>query len=483
LEVVMCWGGVPQREEVACAPSRLTVGDARDATFVLPREVCSHEFVLAEPDGLDAWVVGIPFGARATAELDSFEEGLRALDFDALPVDATGLRRLRLPLGGRAAIALGDFEFFLRPFVSEPRVAPPAVPKLGEYRWVFASLAVHAAFLSLLFFMPPHAGALSLSLDEPQSRLVRYAVDASEASARDARLQEAPSGESSRGTEGRSAAGEEGRSGTPDDRHPTGGGVRVRGSGEDLRVPPTREDAAHAGILGVLHASQLVSRVASPFGAAEARGATTDDAYGDLWALTAGFSNGPSGLGMQGVGRAGCAAGRVCDAVGTVGVGRLGTLGTSGTCSPARYREIEQTRGADAARAECGGTGDYGRGTGVFARRSHLVPPRPGQVEVRPGGLGKEPIRRTIHRHVQEVRHCYERALQSNPSLAGRVTVQFLIAPSGAVQSAMAVPERTDLGSAEAINCVASAVRRWDFPQAAAPTLVTYPFVFGLHGE
>jgi hypothetical protein len=482
LEVVMSWGGVPQREDVFLAPARLTVGDEGDATFALPPEVCGRGFALAEPDGSGAWVIGVPAGASVRAELDE-PSGPRALAPDALPADTSGTRRLRLPLGARAALTLGDFEFFLRPTLPEERVAPPAPPKLSEYKWVFASLGVHAAFLSTLLFMPPHAGALSLSLDDPQSRLVRYVVETNEVRPPPAESLDAQSGEASHGTQGASATGEEGRAGAPDDRRHTGGGVRVRGPSEDPRVPLTRSEAAQAGILGVLRTSQIFTQVTSPFGAAEARGAASDDAYGELWALTAGFSEGTGGLGMRGTGRGGCPAGQVCDAAGTVGVGSLGTIGTGGTCSPARYRELERTRGAEAARSECSGTGEYGRTTGLFARRPHVVPPRPGHVEVLPGGLGKEQIRRTIQRHVNEVRHCYERALQSNPSLSGRVTVQFLIAPTGAVQSAVPVAGRSDLGSADATACVASAVQRWDFPQAAAPTMVTYPFVFGLAGE
>ena len=50
------------------------------------------------------------------------------------------------------------------------------------------------------------------------------------------------------------------------------------------------------------------------------------------------------------------------------------------------------------------------------------------------GGLSQEQVRRTIRRHVNEVRFCYEQGLQQNPSIEGRVSVRFIIANNGTVQ-------------------------------------------------
>src|SRR5438067_335392 len=47
-----------------------------------------------------------------------------------------------------------------------------------------------------------------------------------------------------------------------------------------------------------------------------------------------------------------------------------------------------------------------------------------GDAQVR-GSLDKEVIRRTIQRHLNEVKFCYERELQKQPSLSGKVIVQF----------------------------------------------------------
>lgn len=93
------------------------------------------------------------------------------------------------------------------------------------------------------------------------------------------------------------------------------------------------------------------------------------------------------------------------------------------------------------------------------------------------GGLSKETIRRRIYPRLAEFRFCYERGRRQRPDLAGRVTVGFLIAPSGVVQSATIA--HSELGSDETERCIQEAVRRWSFPQPEGGGLVsvTYPFM------
>ena len=86
--------------------------------------------------------------------------------------------------------------------------------------------------------------------------------------------------------------------------------------------------------------------------------------------------------------------------------------------------------------------------------------------------------------HVNEVRFCYEQSLQSRPTLTGRVVTQFHIAPDGSAGDAVVASSTVAAaGVAEARvgACVASAVRRWQFPRCAAQ--VSYPFVFVPSGD
>jgi TonB family protein len=111
-----------------------------------------------------------------------------------------------------------------------------------------------------------------------------------------------------------------------------------------------------------------------------------------------------------------------------------------------------------------------------------VPPPILGRADVR-GALSREVIQRVIRRHVAEVRHCYEQALTSRPDLQGRVAVKFVIAPSGAVQTA--VVEQSALGHAGVEACITRAVTRWAFPapEGGGIVIVSYPFTLAQSGR
>lgn len=97
------------------------------------------------------------------------------------------------------------------------------------------------------------------------------------------------------------------------------------------------------------------------------------------------------------------------------------------------------------------------------------------------GSLDREVITRVVRRHINEVRYCYERALSDEPLLSGRLTVSFVISPSGSVSVASIRDSTFPVSSTTAAMnaCVASAVRRWVFPTPVGGGIVTvnYPFV------
>jgi hypothetical protein len=158
-----------------------------------------------------------------------------------------------------------------------------------------------------------------------------------------------------------------------------------------------------------------------------------------------GESDGVGGIGISGIGEGGGGAGD-----GTIGLGDLGTIGYgSGT-----------------------GTGyGYGAGVGDLGGRRSSVPSCTfGRVNVR-GSCDADLIRRVVRAHLNEVRFCYEKVLQSRPTLTGRSTTHFLIGYDGRVSASAAD------GLPEVDACLADAVRRWAFsPRCAAA--VSYPFTF-----
>ncbi|MCB9756390.1 MAG: AgmX/PglI C-terminal domain-containing protein [Myxococcales bacterium] len=254
-----------------------------------------------------------------------------------------------------------------------------------------------------------------------------------------------PESSSAPGDSGVRHKGEEGKSGLyamkgPDDPVPQ----MARNFDPDMA-------ARNAGILGVMQ-QESGHFIASPYGGAFAVGNDDEDVWGGLTGTEVGDAYGVGGLGLVGTGRGGGGTGES-----TIGLGNTGLIGKGGG----------------------GGSGSgYGRGSGAgFGGRGKRVPMvRQAKAQVN-GALDKDIIRRIVRAHINEVRHCYNAGLTKNPSLQGRVAINFVITGTGTVGSS--VVQETTLKDASVGNCVAKAVKRWKFPkpQGGGNVVVTYPFV------
>lgn len=132
------------------------------------------------------------------------------------------------------------------------------------------------------------------------------------------------------------------------------------------------------------------------------------------------------------------------------GVGR-GEVGSGG---PSEVAQAAQTREATTSGA---------------ARVSASV--RGSNAQTAGGGrLDQANLQRTLRRKQRDVQRCYERGLASNPSLGGRLIIQFTIGQGGVVTNA-SLPTN-QLGSAVG-NCVTGKVRRWRFdsPEGGSVTV------------
>jgi hypothetical protein len=94
------------------------------------------------------------------------------------------------------------------------------------------------------------------------------------------------------------------------------------------------------------------------------------------------------------------------------------------------------------------------------------------------GHISKETILKTVKQHRNEVRGCYEKELQSDPDLEGRVVLKFVITPTGYV--AMTQVASSTLGNPEVETCIKDAALKWIFPahESGGLSIVNYPFVF-----
>jgi hypothetical protein len=468
VEVIVMWGELSILHVEHLSPPRsFYVGEATDAKgkrvtdFLIGSESIGTDRLPVTTESGASVAVVIPAGAVGDVTINdqriTFEE-LAAQGQLQASSELAGASQYPLPAGATARVAYRGFTFIVKPMSAARRVGIGDGPRVDwkGYVWTLASMAAHVALLLLFYFLPPRSAALSLDLLNLDSRFARYLIEPPETVE-----EETPEWlddskmDDEEGGKGKRHKDEEGQMGKKESQK-TRNKFGIEGPQDNPDPHMAREEAKemarNAGIIGILKASVGAwNSPTSPYGRDTALGNDPMSALGALMGDQIGENFGFGGLGLRGTGRGGGGTGE-----GTIGLGNIGTIG----------------HGAG------GGEGSgYGRGAGGFRGRSAKVPRiRSGKADIR-GSLSKEVIRRIIQRHINEVRFCYEQELNSRPDLQGRVSVKFIISPTGAVQTAAV--DQSDLGNAKVEQCIAGAVRRWTFPspEGGGIVVVSYPFV------
>lgn len=94
------------------------------------------------------------------------------------------------------------------------------------------------------------------------------------------------------------------------------------------------------------------------------------------------------------------------------------------------------------------------------------------------GGLPASEIDKVVKRRLASIRYCYQRELQKNPALGGKVSVKFTIAGDGSVSSAATAS--STLGNSAAEACMSAEFLKMTFPapKGGGVVIVKYPFMF-----
>ncbi len=439
LEVVVSWGA-HQVLEVAHVPL--------DGSFVIGEDQGGEVDFLAGADTLGFGRVALVQGGRLVPPAGAEVSVVR----DGTPASAPSL----VP-GETCTVTIGELRFVVRRVRAGKKAERKALNVERQPLFFVGGVMAIAGFLLALFaLMPPSGSALALNDIDRDSRLVEFLTQPPVTE--DDPFVEETATEDPGGTEGEAHAGDEGEMGDRD--APQADAAYAVAGPEDnpdehLANQMAPDQVRTAGILGTLQSAiGAFDSPTSPFGRDTALGSDAESYLGHLMGANLGAAQGFGGLGLRGTGRGAGGNGE-----GSIGAGEYGTLGhgcRGGHCS-------EGTR--------------YGSGVGNEMGRQGRTPPRMTVGDVQAiGTLSKEAIRRVIHRHRNEVKFCYEQGLQSRPDLEGRVSMRFMIAPSGAVQ--FAGVQNSSLGNQQVESCVTTAVRRWTFPQpeGGGSVMVTYPF-------
>ncbi|MCB9750150.1 MAG: AgmX/PglI C-terminal domain-containing protein [Myxococcales bacterium] len=446
--------GVSRMSEVV--HSNYTIGEGHDATFHIPPAGLPNPAAFPLVRGSDH-----EFSLNFTQEM----EGEVTFDGQTIPLNqlvssgragaAGNSYSFPIPPGANCRVAFRDMTFYINSVA--PGAVIAAASEADKPFWLYngGSFAVIGSLLVLAQLIPPDAAALGGDDMDDDNRFVGYLNQPNKPpEEEEPPPEDMENSDDEAGGQGQRHKGEEGKMGKPTSKQKSG---LYAMKGPKNAIPQMARNfdpemaARQAGILGVMQ-QDSGHFLASPYGAAFAVGNDDADVWGGLTGSEVGEAYGVGGLGLVGTGRGGGGTGE-----GTIGLGNTGLIGKGGG----------------------GGTGSgYGRGSGAgFGGRGKRVPTvRQAKAKVQ-GALDKDIIRRIVRAHINEVRHCYNIGLGKDPNLKGRVVVQFTIGGSGKVPSA--VVQSTTLKDAAVGNCIAKAVRRWQFPKprGGGSVIVSYPFV------
>jgi hypothetical protein len=277
---------------------------------------------------------------------------------------------------------------------------------------------------------------------------------------------------------GQKAAGVEGKMGDRDVTSAKRGHYAVpERIKHDLSPSLAREealsDAATFGMIGLLGQGPATP-TATWSADFEAHGRDSLAAHGNMWGDDIGSSQGAYGLGLSGIGEGGGGRGE------GIGLGKIGTFGhTEGPPGGGTGGIGARSSGGGGSWGDWGGDIGIGRLGGMHRTKPPQI--RCGGGNLVSGRLPPEAIQRVVRQNFGRFRFCYEKALDHNPTLSGRVTASFVIGRDGGVSSVQ--NGGSDLADAAAVSCVVRAFYGLSFPQPEGGIVsVTYPIMFSPGG-
>jgi hypothetical protein len=325
------------------------------------------------------------------------------------------------------------------------------------------SAALHATLLVGVAFFMPGLGDDHASIDREQLLSMRAFIDRAAERERDAVEQaanaDAPGGFADPAPR---KAGEEGALGEPTLRHR--GSLRVSGDNRSERTLPTPKSDAHEarsfGMLALLGMLPTASGSATPSAwEALASGPDAETLRGALF--------GPPEPGGFGVGAG-------LSGIGEGGGGESGIIGFGDPSAIGRSLGLPGENGGPGGMGRCGASC-----LGIAGRTRHVAKGptvRWANNITTNGRLPADVIQRIVRQNQGRFRACYEAGLTKNPSLAGRVTVRFVIGRDGGVS--IAQDDGSELPDANVVACVVRSFQSLSFPAPSGGTVtVLYPLV------
>ena len=456
LEVMALWGTTVVDVKHLKAGT-YQIGPEKDADQCVDASwVGSGSYPLASHQGGDM-VVNIPASVSGDVMIDGQVFSLAALaEAGKLGRSAiAGSRALRLPAKARCRLEFGEITFHINSVPAAPPVARRSVRSAldGQLaRYLLSAGLLHLLFFAVVLSTPADADTLQLDrFSLPERFIGQINIPTQNKDEKVPDLFKELTDDAGKVAE--AARGEQGTLGKQDakqvDRR-----VAVKGPADTQDLKIARAEAKRAALRTADAAfDQLQGELNEVWGAEErALGSDAVSALGGMFDDKVGEAQAFGGLGTSGVKRGGDGPGD-----GSIGVGPVATRSRRGPAS-------DGTRYGDGVSR----TGDKP------AREPRVVPQEP----IVSDGLDKATIQRVIRQHRNEYRYCYEKALNRQHDLNGKIVMKFTIAGNGSVIAA-GVDEST-MDSPDVEQCIAAKIKRWVFeaPKGGGIVVVKYPFIF-----
>ncbi len=427
-------------------PDVITVGEGRKNDFRIAAEgLPADRFCIAQPAGdgetIINWADGMSMEVRGaegdilnTQELHA--EGRVQYD-DSLPRPVYGYS---LGLNDRVALQIGELTFVIQ-YVSPIRLTP--VGPLSGFDYCFSKILALSAIGHVLLFLallllPQEPQDIEEDLFENPNRFAQLILrEPKKPIKKRQRLSGSKGGGRHKGKEGKFGKRSPEK---PDALASKKGAPMV----DRLKRERDRNVALNSGILKVLGAGKgAVSNVLGPGGL----GTGMNKALGGLRGTAMGDAGGSGGLGTRGTGSGG--GGK------SLGIGGLGNGRGRGTGGLGKVDL--GGRGKSAYKVEVGRT-------------------------ITKGCLTASQVARVIGRVQSQAKYCYEKEINRNPDLAGKVTTRMEVNAAGGVSWVRVM--NSTLGDSNVEKCLIRVMQRMRFPkcQGGGTAEITYPWIFKSSG-
>ena len=424
----------------------VTLGEKETNMFIAPAPGLPESFNMFERLKDGTYVVRYTDKVNGSMEIRDEDFELDELEGKASKVDSASTEKgsanvyqVELASGDWGIIHLSDtnqvfFQLFDNVPVAPRRSLLAAVTGLSAVLAGFIALSgvAHGAFLLAAFLSYDPQAELNPLLAE--DRFVEFLVD----DLNDPLEEEEEMDEPEEDTTGKKAGGEEGKFGAEDSEIPESKIPKVDGEMVD------EVDVKQLGVNKALGSKLLgAGPLKSIFGNQEGFDAKINIGMsGEGGELVVG--RGAGGMGMRGTGSGG----------GGEGFGRVGGLG-----------KVDTGGGK-------GASGKIGKGK----KKKVKVKMAKGAPKI--GDFcDKNNIRRVVGAKSNAIKYCFEKELQANPKLSGKIIAQWKVGLDGSVMDSSVAS--STMGNSKVEGCITRVVKRMRFqPPNGGICIINYPFIF-----